>query len=106
MTITQIRPPATLEFWMELKDRELLRELIEEQISKGTLRSKRELSAFAGWKSHTYLQRLLKDDGPKTLETDPAIRIAFRLGVPVHRLFATRMSGESAQTVQRKAPAA
>lgn len=104
MTTTQIRPPVTLEFWMELKDRELLRELIEEQIEQGTLRSKRQLAEFAGWKSHTYLQRLLKDDGPKTLETDPAIRIAFRLGVPVNRLFVTRVSGESAQIV-RKVPA-
>lgn len=88
---------------MELKDRELLRELIEEQMSRGTLRSKRELAQFAGWKSHTYLQRLLKDDGPKTLETDPAIRIAYRLGVPVHRLFVTRASIDSAQIVGKKA---
>lgn len=88
---------------MELRDRELLRELIEEQVEQGKLRSKRELAKFAGWKSHTYLQRLLKDDGPSTLETDPAIRIAYRLGVPVHRLFATRASIESAQTVQKKA---
>lgn len=88
---------------MELKDRELLRELIEEQIEQGKLRSKRELAAFAGWRSHTYLQRLLKDQGPRTLETDPAIRIAYRLGVPVHRLFVTRASVESAQDVRKKA---
>lgn len=100
MTTTLIRPPATMEFWMELKDRELLRELIDEQIESGKLRSKRELSRFAGWKSHTYLQRLLKDDGPKTLETDPAIRIAYRLGVPVHRLFVTRASADPAHFVQ------
>lgn len=82
---------------MELKDRELLMELIDTQKI-----SKRELARFAGWKSHTYLQRLLKEDGPKTLETDPAIRIAYRLGVPVHRLFMTRSSGESAQDERRK----
>ena len=90
---------------MELKDRELLRELVEEQIEQGTLRSKRELATFAGWKSHTYLQRLLKDGGPKTLDLDPAIRIAFRLGVPVNRLFVTRVSGESAQTGRKKSAA-
>lgn len=82
---------------MELKDRELLIELMEEQSVSG-----RELSRFAGWKSHTYLQRLLKEDGPKTLEVDPAIRIAYRLGTPVHRLFRTRSSTESAQTVPER----
>ena len=88
---------------MELRDRELLRELIEEHIAQGKLRSKRELSRFAGWKSHTYLQRLLKDDGPKTLETDPAIRIAYRLGVPVHRLFVTRASADPAHFMHQEA---
>lgn len=88
---------------MELRDRELLRELIETNMEQGKLRSKRELATFAGWKSHTYLQRLLKDDGPRTLETDPAIRIAYRLGVPVHRLFVTRASVESAQTERKRA---
>lgn len=97
MSITPIRPTATVEFWMELKDRELLLELIEEQKI-----SKRELARFAGWKSHTYLQRLLRDGGPKTLEVDPAIRIAYRLGVPVHRLFVTRSSADRAQSMQRK----
>ncbi len=97
MTISQINPPSTLEFWMELKDREFLMELMQEQGVSG-----RELSKFAGWKSHTYLQRLLRDGGPKTLETDPAIRIAFRLGVPVHRLFLTRASVDRAQIVVEK----
>lgn len=104
MTITLIRP-TVLEFWMELKDRELLRELIEEQKQQGKLRSKRELALFAGWKSHTYLQRLLDDDGPTTLKVDPAIRIAYRLGVPVHRLFVTQASDDRAQNIHRKEPA-
>lgn len=91
---------------MELKDRELLIELINEQIEQGKLRSKRELAEFAGWKSHTYLQRLLKpvsQGGVDTLKTDPAIRIAYRLGTPVHRLFSTKSSANRAQDVQRKA---
>lgn len=87
---------------MELRDRGLLSELIEEHIAQKKLRSKRELSTFAGWKSHTYLHRLLSGEA-KTLETDPAIRIAYRLGVPVHRLFVTRASVDRAQDVQRKA---
>lgn len=80
---------------MELKDLELLRELMEEQKV-----SARELSRFAGWKSHTYLQRILRGD-VNTMKTDPAIRIAYRLGTPVHRLFRTRVSGESAQSGQK-----
>lgn len=85
---------------MELKDRELLRELIEEQNI-----TRRELATFAGWKSHAYLNRLLKpveDGGVDTLKTDPAIRIAYRLGTPVHRLFRTRASSDSAQNMQKK----
>lgn len=79
------------EMWMELKDLELLQELMEEHRI-----SARELSRFAGWRSHTYLQRILRGE-VNTLKTDPAIRIAYRLQVPVHRLFRTRVSGESAQ---------
>lgn len=84
---------------MELKDRELLMELMQEQGVSG-----RELARFAGWKSHTYLQRLLREGGPKTLETDPAIRIAFRLGMPVNRLFVTRASGDRAQPIAMRRP--
>lgn len=86
---------------MELKDRELLKELMETQ---GV--SARELAKFAGWKSHSYMNRLLKpvsQGGVDTLKTDPAIRIAYRLGTPVHRLFVTRTSAESAQSVRGKA---
>ena len=98
MSVTTIHP-HDLEFWMELKDRDLLIELMEEQKV-----SARELSKFAGWKSHTYLQRLLRGQ-VNSLKTDPAIRIAYRLGTPVHRLFVTRSSSESAQTVAQKVPA-
>lgn len=75
---------------MELKDREFLAELMETHNL-----STRELSRFAGWRSHTYLQRLLRGE-VSTLKTDPAMRIAYRLQVPVHRLFVTRVSGETA----------
>ena len=81
---------------MELKDRDLLTELMEEQKV-----SARELARFAGWKSHTYLQRLIRGE-VDTLKTDPAIRIAYRLGTPVHRLFRTRSSSERAQVEPQK----
>lgn len=98
MSTTQNNPFEPLEFWMELKDRELLLELMETQKV-----SARELAKFAGWKSHSYMNRLLKPvsmGGVDTLKTDPAIRIAYRLGTPVHRLFRTRSSAESAQNVR------
>ena len=85
---------------MELIDRELLNELMEEQ---GV--SSRELATFAGWASHSYVNRLRKpvaDGGVSTLKSTPAIRIAYRLGVPVHRLFRTRVSGDDARDVRRK----
>lgn len=90
-----------LEFWMELRDRTLLTELMETQQV-----SARSLARDAGWSSHTYLQRLLRGE-VTTLKAEPAARIAFRLGVPFNLLFVARASGETAQTVEhaRTAPA-
>ena len=50
--------------------------------------SQRELAAAAGWRSHSYLGRLLRGDA-RSLEPEPARRIARRLGVPVNDLFRT-----------------
>ena len=72
------------DLYMEIKDRDLLVELMEE---RGV--SQRQLAKIAGWKSHTYLQRLIREE-VKTLSTDPALRIAYFFGIPVHRLFFTR----------------
>lgn len=49
----------------------------------------RQMAIAAGWKSHTYLQRLLSGTA-KTLKTDPAILIAHTLGVPIEDLFVTQ----------------
>ncbi len=96
---TTLDPP---ELWMELKDRELLKELME---THGF--SRRSLAAAIGWSSHTYLNRLLSDDPkrPKTLKPEAALRIAYELKVPAHRLFVTRVSGESARNVRKKVAA-
>lgn len=81
------------DLYMELKDREFLIELMEERgISQRTLAKK------AGWASHTYLQRLLRGE-VKTLNTDPALRIAHYLSIPVHRLFVTRVDTNPEQPV-------
>lgn len=53
--------------------------------------SQRELAKAVGWKSHTYLGRLLKGT-TKTLDPDAAIRISLYLGVGVDDLFVARTS--------------
>lgn len=85
------------EIWMELKDRTLLAELMEE---RGL--SARALSRAAGYKSHTYVQRLLRGEA-KNLEPVPAARIAHELKVPFSLLFRTRASTDQAQSIRKKA---
>lgn len=92
MTTLTIELP---ELWMELKDRTLLASLMEAQG-----KSARHLARVAGYKSHTYVQRILRGEA-KNLEPIPAARIAHDLGVPFDLLFRTRVSGDSAQIVRK-----
>lgn len=72
--------------WMELRDpKKLKRLMIVQDVSQ------RELAKIAGWKSHSYLGRLMAGK-VKTLSTDPALRIAHELGVGVEDLFLTKVS--------------
>lgn len=71
---------------MELHDRKKLAKLMVIQEL-----SQRELAQLAGWKTHSYLGRLLRGDA-KTLNPDPALRIAKALGVGVDDLFLTKVS--------------
>lgn len=66
--------------------------------------SQRELAAAAGWSSHSYLGRILRGDA-KTLETEPALRIAHRLGVAVDDLFLTKVATNSVQTGSKRSAA-
>lgn len=84
------------EIWMEVKDHTLLAELMSEQ-----QKSARHMARAAGWKSHTYMQRILKGVA-KNVEPEPAARIAYELGVPFTLLFRTRVSGDSAQNVRER----
>lgn len=71
---------------MELQDRKKLKRLmIVQEISQ------RELARTAGWKTHSYLGRLLSGEA-KTLNPEPALRIAHALGVGVEDLFLTKVS--------------
>lgn len=66
---------------MILKDRARLAKLMAVE---GV--SQRQLAGVAGWKSHTYVHRLLTGEA-QAVDVDPALRIAHRLGVTVDSLF-------------------
>lgn len=80
--------------WMQLRDpKKLKRLMIVQDISQ------RELARAAGWKSHSYLGRLMSGK-VTTLSTDPALRIAHTLGVGVEDLFLTKVSEVPGHDVQ------
>lgn len=62
--------------------------------------SQRQLAKAAGWESHSYLGRLLRGQ-VKTLDADPALRIAHHLGVGVDDLFMVRTSDDSGRSARR-----
>ncbi|UQN30693.1 helix-turn-helix domain-containing protein [Brachybacterium kimchii] len=77
--------------WMELIDRD---KLVRRMKKLGV--SQRELARAAGWKSHSYMRRLITGEA-KTLNTDPALRIAYRLQLDVDDIFVTRVSTPATQ---------
>ena len=77
---------------MQLTDRRRLAKLMAIQDV-----SQRELAEAAGWRSHSYLGRLMRGD-VNTLGTDPAVRIALYLGVGVDDLFVARTSSDVARS--------
>lgn len=79
------------EVWMQVIDRKRLAKLM---VIQGV--SQRELSTAAGWKSHSYLGRILRGE-VTTLEPEPAARIACTLGVGMDDLFMPRMSSQTAR---------
>lgn len=85
-------PDEPGELYMILRDRKQLASvMIVQEVSQ------RELARSAGWKSHTYMARLLNGEA-RTLKPDAALRIAHRLGVPVDMLFATKVSEETGRS--------
>lgn len=79
---------------MKLIDRKRLAKLMAIQ---GV--SARGLAKAAGWKSHSYMNRLLSGE-VSSLEPEPAVRIARHLGVGVDDLFMPRLSTDTGQTRQ------
>jgi hypothetical protein len=82
---------------MKLKDRKRLARLIEIQEV-----SKRAVARAAGWKSHTYLLRLL-DGRATTCEPIPAMRIAAFLQVDVGDLFLSKVTSVDGRSDQERA---
>lgn len=89
--------PLTFEVYMLVKDRKKLARLIEIQEV-----SKRQVARAAGWKSHTYLLRLLSGEAT-TLEPEHAVRIATYLHVDLYDLFMPKVSSPSGQSAQQRA---
>ena len=89
-------PQSTSELWMILKDRKQLAKLMTIQEV-----SARKLAEIAGWRSHSYMNRLLSGE-VRTLKTDPALRIAHHLGVGVDDLFLVAASTDGARSAHRE----
>lgn len=82
---------------MRLTNRKLLAKLMAIQ---GV--SHRDLAAAAGWRSHSYVSRLLRGE-VDTLEIDPAVRIAEYLQIGVDDLFVPRSSSQTRHADKRTA---
>lgn len=85
------------EVYMRLIDRKRLARLIA---IKGV--SKREVARAAGWKSHTFLLRLLSGE-VTTCEVEHAVKIARFLEVGTDDLFMAKVSGQSDRTGKGRA---
>jgi transcriptional regulator with XRE-family HTH domain len=89
----------SFEVYMLLTDRKRLARLIEIQEV-----SKRSVATAAGWKSHTYLLRLLSG-AATTVEPEHAVKIATYLGVDVADLFTPKVTRGSGRTGKPKVAA-
>lgn len=92
MHLVTTTPQCIGAIWMELINRDkLVRRMEREGVSQ------RELARAAGWKSHSYMRRLVAGE-VKTLNTDPALRIAHYLHLDVDDIFATRVDSQGVRT--------
>lgn len=62
----------------------------------------RDLARAAGYKSHSYIGRLLRGE-VKSLDPEPALRIAKFLGLPVEDLFVIKVSSNPGRSGQKVA---
>lgn len=82
------------DLWMQIRDhKKLARLLVIQEISH------RQLADALGWKSHSYVGRILRGK-VRTVDPDVALRIAKLLKTPVDDLFVIRVSSEHGQNGQ------
>lgn len=86
------------DLWMEVRDLEMLKSL---QIVRKV--SNRDMAKIAGYNAHSYMNRIMKGDA-KTMDPEPALRLAKFFGVGVEYLFSTEVSTKPAQNKQNKRP--
>jgi transcriptional regulator with XRE-family HTH domain len=79
-------PIDRVEVWMLVKDPQ---KLVVLMALAGL--SVRRLALLAGWKSHSYLARVLRGE-VNTMRVEPAARIAHALGVDVDEIFVSKMT--------------
>lgn len=84
--------PKPFEVYMLLTDRKRLARLIAIKDV-----SKRRVAQAAGWKSHTYLLRLLSGEAT-TCEPEHAVKIAAFLEVDLYDLFMPKVDTPSGRT--------
>ena len=82
---------------MQIIDRKRLQKLMVIQDV-----SQRELAEAIGWRSHSYLGRILRGQ-VSTIDVEPAVRMAHFFGVGVDDLFLAKSSSESRQIAHRLA---
>lgn len=97
--MSKSQPDSLPELFMKVRDPKHIKKLMEIQ---GV--SLRDLSRSVGWKSHTYLIRIL-NGRIGSVQPQPAARMARRLGVGIDDLFVTRLSTDSAQNAKRRSAA-
>ena len=93
------------EVWMIVKDLKQLKKLMVIQGEPDRPISGRALAKAAGYKSHTYMQRILRGE-EKTLELAPAVSIARFFGVGVDDLFLVGASTPAVADDQKSGKAA
>lgn len=94
--MSKSQPDSLPELFMKVRDPEHIKKLMEIQEV-----SLRDLSRSVGWKSHTYLIRILAGR-IKSVQPTAAARMARRLGVGIDDLFVTRLSTDAAHSAKSR----
>lgn len=97
------------EIYMVVKDLELIKRLMSARIDPVTRQpaplSARKLAVALGFRSHTYIQRILRGE-VTSLDDTTATRIAYLLGVPVDLIFMPRVSANADVSARKEGAAA